>query len=194
MGRTIVLVVALWLCLATAGLCGVNVQTAEGVMTAAELGMDSCRIVVGGTPFTSGSGDFEGESAADRAALAAALKKAPGRHWPTLGDLNARVQVYYVRLHGGNVLLKYRVVSRPPHTWFVIVASETSQQRAYEHHRRAREGGFMADVVRSEDYPGLKPGYFVVVAGAFMDSAAAASTVQRARTAGWPGAYVKQAR
>lgn len=188
------LLATLLMCLALPAGAAVRVERYTGVLTKAEIGIDSSVIRVGSMTFSNGPGDFEGASPKDRAAYENAMKRLPGKFWPTYGDIGARVAVHYMRAHGANVLLKYQVLSRPAQTWFVIIASETQSNRASHIKMQTYDKGLAGEVIASKDYPNLRPGYWIVVVGAFSDSASAASTLARARAAGWSSAYVKRAR
>lgn len=114
----------------------------------------------------------------------------PGTDWPDYGDLHSRVRVWAL----GDRFLKYEVLERPPVLWGVIVASETDRSHAFDLQRRVEARGFSSGLIESSRYPRLRPGYHVVLAGAFPTQEAASHCLIAARKKGWKDAYLKRLR
>lgn len=75
----------------------------------------------------------------------------------------------------------------------VIVASKETQSEAEEFGHRALDAGLAEPgVLNSDDYPTLRPGYWVAYVGRFSTAGDAAALLPQVETAGFPDAYVSE--
>jgi hypothetical protein len=58
-------------------------------------------------------------------------------------------------------------------TWIVVITSEGDEAAATASAQRAADAGYPTGVLRSDDYPSLRPGFWVAYAGPYSDQAAA---------------------
>jgi predicted nucleic acid-binding Zn ribbon protein len=75
--------------------------------------------------------------------------------------------------------------------WTAILSSVRSESDARAAKARVASSGEPAGVLFSSDYPGLRPGYWVVYSGSFPTEPAAEAHA-RDLTGSWPGAYAKR--
>jgi hypothetical protein len=75
--------------------------------------------------------------------------------------------------------------------WTAILSSVRSESDARAAKARVASAGEDAGVLFSSDYPGLRPGFWVVYSGSF-PSQAAAEAHARSLSGSWPGAYAKR--
>lgn len=75
--------------------------------------------------------------------------------------------------------------------WVAIVASETSREYVDRAASSAADAGYPTGVLHSDDYPSLKAGLWVAYTGPYRDARAAAEAVDRLKTDGLAGAYVR---
>lgn len=75
--------------------------------------------------------------------------------------------------------------------WVAIVASESSVETARTEARSLAARSHPAGVLRSDDYPSLKPGLWVAYAGPYPTRAAAETAVKALADDGVDGAYVR---
>lgn len=112
---------------------------------------------------------------------------------PSVIDVGSQVVVMYSQ---GNYL-EYRVLSRPAHLWITIAASEPLSAGLPSRQNQALkfslyQQGCSTDVLNSNDYRALKPGYWVVAAGGFTSRAQAEVCRRKAASLGIKDAYVRQ--
>ena len=82
----------------------------------------------------------------------------------------------------------------PPH-WTVIAGSFETREEAERLGGRLCVAGLQdADVLRSDDYGSLRPGYWVAHAGRFPSRAQAAAAADRMRALGFDGTYPRELR
>ncbi len=119
-------------------------------------------------------------------------KTLPGKTRPTMLDLQSRVRMWYIKGNRGNFFVKYKVLDTPDDLWLIIIASEKSSSSAHSIKHKASREGFAADVIQSSQVKALRPGYFVVIAGAFDNKEKCISSLKRLWGAGWKDAYFKK--
>jgi|GEM_PF-2341774 len=125
------------------------------------------------------------------------MKKTPGKTWPTIVDQNSKVRAWYVKRNEKcnlNFLLKYELLDSPANLWIVIIASEKDSPSAVSEKNEAASKGLASDIIKSDDYSSLKPGYHVVIIGAYNDKKSAVAMVKNAGAKGYKDAYIKKVR
>ena len=75
--------------------------------------------------------------------------------------------------------------------WIVVIASEATEAEADTVAADMVAGGHPADVLRSDDYPSLNPGFWVVFAGPYPDSSTAEAAVAELEGDGVAGTYAR---
>jgi hypothetical protein len=75
--------------------------------------------------------------------------------------------------------------------WILVIASEGDQAQATTTAADVATAGHPAGVLRSDDYPSMKPGFWVAFAGPYDDAKTAKAAEPEVEAAGWPGAYVR---
>ncbi len=75
--------------------------------------------------------------------------------------------------------------------WTAILSSVRSESDARAAKARVASSGEPAGVLFSSDFPGLRPGYWVVYSGSF-PAESAAEAHARDLSGSWPGAYAKR--
>jgi hypothetical protein len=78
--------------------------------------------------------------------------------------------------------------------WTVIVASLSTQGEAEQTTEQLRAAGLQADILESNKYSSLKPGYWVVYSGRFSGSEQTAGEAARLRGLGFSDAYAREIR
>jgi hypothetical protein len=75
--------------------------------------------------------------------------------------------------------------------WILVIASEADQAEATATAQAVAAAGQPAGVLRSDDYPSMKAGFWVAYAGPYPDGDGARAAEPQVEGAGWPGAYVR---
>lgn len=76
--------------------------------------------------------------------------------------------------------------------WTVALASMRQLSGAETEKERAAENGLEADILSTDDYSSLTPGYWLVFSGVFTSRAAALQRVAEARASGFDDAYPRE--
>lgn len=174
-----------------------KILEAEGVITNADIGADSCKIYLltddkKDLTFILTPGiDFLAKD--EQKEYLYYRKTLSGKSFPTIIDVESRARVKYID-KGAFYFLKYEVMSAPKNLWITIIATVKDKSEAYKKKHEAYKQGFFPDVLISSDYPALKPGYYVVVAAVADNLSLALENQKRMRAKGWSGAYSKKIR
>lgn len=122
-----------------------------------------------------------------------------GSSFPSVTDTHNRVRIWY--LVGGNVgkrpvMLRMQTLQEQVPLWGVVIASLSPEagSSALDLQLQAEQRGFPAGRFSSNDFPRLRPGYEVVVAGVFPTQAQAESCRRKARKSGYADAYLRRIR
>ncbi len=75
--------------------------------------------------------------------------------------------------------------------WIVVIASEEDEAKAAASAAKVTAAGHPADVLRSDDYPSLNPGFWVAFAGPYPDRPAAEAAVGDLEADGISGTYAR---
>lgn len=172
-----------------------KILEAEGVITNADIGTDSCKIYLltddkKDLTFVLTPGiDFLAQD--EQKEYLDYRKTLPGKSFPTIVDVGSRVRLKYID-KGSFYFVKYEVISLPKNLWITIIATVKDKSEAYKKKHMAYKQGFFPDVLSSSDYPALKPGYYVVVAAVTDNLRLALENQKILRTKGWQDAYSKK--
>lgn len=173
------------------------IKQAEGKFIKAEIGTDSCAVYIvdenGKNIFLKITPSTDWMSAREYKEYEKAKNTLPGKKWPTIADTASRVRAWYID-GAYKFLIKYEVLSAPKALWFVIAASASNEADAAAKKSQAHKQGYYPDIIKSSDFPKLKPGYYIIVLGAFENAPDAQKYALDAKYRGFKDAYAKQAR
>jgi len=193
------LIVLLLMSIGTGNAKKLKVKNVEGKLIKALIGNDSCVIDIktdrGNVITCSFRPNLDWMTKAQQSEYKNLLKTLPGKRWPTILDLNSYIRVWYAKSgNNSNFLLKYQVLRAPKKLWVTIIASKKDSSKAHTLKHKAYTKGFHPDVILSSNHSNLRPGYYVVIVGAFDSKDKAVLNTKKARKMGWKDAYIKRIR
>ncbi|MBI3925597.1 MAG: hypothetical protein HY319_08660 [Armatimonadetes bacterium] len=112
---------------------------------------------------------------------------------PSLTDVGSQARARVLWAADDPILVDFQILRPAAPLWVVIVHSGHQVSEAWQLASSASALGFACDVIDSSEYPALRPGYQVVLAGAFTRHNEAEAALARARKH-WPGAYLRKLR
>lgn len=172
-----------------------KIEKEEGKIVTMEVGTDSAEIFIitteGGTKSFKITPSIDWMTKSEQEEYYKIMKELPGKSWPTIADTWSQVRVWYIN-KTYPFLLKYKVLSLPKELWFTIIASVKNIQDAQNIKLKAYKQGFYPDILKSEDFPALRSGYYIVVVGVFNNKQSAIECIELAKKNGWKDAYSKK--
>lgn len=175
-----------------------HVKKVQGKLVKMLIGNDSCVIEM---ETTDGSAinlrqvsNLDGWTMEQQKEYRRLIKDLPGKSWPTLTDLHSKAAAWYIDEGKTKILIKYKIISYPQELWITIISSQKDSSQAHSAKHKAYLQGFIPDVIFSSDYARLRPGYYIVIVGAFEKKPLALRSLQTAKGKGWKDAYIKRIR